>query len=432
MEDKVIKEFPIGFWNTAPATKFGVEGVKDWYDFGTTFTMTGFYDLEPDKNKMLAILDECEKYNIKILFVDHRITFDKIHNADYKKILIELINDFGNHPAVYGFYLGDEPSEKYIDDAVETIRLFKEMCPDKIPYINLLPWVPWSVKDDPLLLAENRSNYKEKVIDFIRRSGIEIWGYDCYLQMQGRITEDKWIDAYFKNLMIHGEAAKETNTSLYYTTLATGHGGYRCPNQNEFRWEISTAVAHGARGIFYWFFYAEPYNFNYRLHPINQLNERTDTFRWLSSENRIFQMVYGSLFTELTLDKVYHIHKSYGGTPLLEEGSDEYIKEVRSYDENNKFTPAILSRFTRTNDLEKYYYALVNNSTEKCVYIYVKYAKPVEYFSIGAGWDKIQPIPNPEKWKNISMAQNAICKNTDEETVFCCSPGQIWVFAIGK
>ncbi len=426
------KRFPIGFWNTAPATKFGVEGVKDWYDFGSTITMTGFYDLEPNKEKMLYILDECEKYNIKIIFTDRRITFEHIHDSDYMFNLKTLIEDFGKHPAIYGFYLGDEPSGKYIEDAIETVRLFKEMCPDKVPFLNLLPWVPWSVKDDPLLLAENQSNYKDKVVDLVNRSGLNIISYDCYLQMQGIKPIDKWIDAYFKNLMIYSQAAAETGAELWYTTLATGHGGYRCPNEDEFRWQISTAVAHGVKGLLYWFFYAEPYNFNYRLHPINQLNERTDTFRWLSTENRIFQMIYGALFTELTLEKVYHIHKAYGGAPLLEDVGDEYIKEVRSYDEDNEFTPAILSRFTRDGDPDRYYYALVNNSTEKCVYTYVKYTKDVDYYSIGAGWDKIQPVPDPERWENIPMSKNPAKKKADEETVFCCAPGQIWVFAIGK
>ena len=86
-------------------------------------------------------------------------------------------------------------------------------------------------------------------------------------------------------------------------------------------------------------------------------------------------MIYGALFTELTLEKVYHIHKAYGGAPLLEDVGDEYIKEVRSYDEDNEFTPAILSRFTRNGDTDRYYYTLVNNSTEKCKEQYCRYCR---------------------------------------------------------
>ena len=136
---------------------------------------------------------------MKILFVDWRITFEHVHDADYKKNLKQLIDDFADHPAVIGFCLGDEPGEDRMNDAIEAILTFKEMCKTKIPFLNHLPWVPWSVEDDPLLLAANRENYKDLVVDFINRSGIKYWGYDCYLQFQGRKPEDKWIDAYFKN-----------------------------------------------------------------------------------------------------------------------------------------------------------------------------------------------------------------------------------------
>ena len=237
-----------------------------------------------------------------------------------------------------------------------------------------------------------------------------------------------------KILSIHADAAKETNTELWVTGLATGHGGYRCPTQDEFRWQLSTSVAHGAKGLFYWFFYAENNNFNYRMHPINELNERTDTFRWCSAENRIFQMKYGALFTQLDFDKVYHIHKAYGGVPLLSDIGDEYIAEVRSYDEDSEFTPAILSRFTRESDPDKYYYAVVNNSVDRNTYTYIKFAKDVEYYGEywSGGWDRIQLVPDPEKWKETFIPKNPIKKSAGEETFFCCAPGQIWVFVIGK
>lgn len=425
------KVFPIGFWNTAPATKFGVDGVKDWYDFGATLTMTGFYELDADKEKMIAILDECYENNIKILFVDRRIDFRNFRHPDFTKHFERDINDFGSHPAVYGFYLGDEPSGDQIEDAIELVRLFKEKCPDKEPFINLLPWVPWSVKDDPLLLAESNANYKDKLVDFVKRSGIKILCFDCYFQLQGRKPVEKWVDVYFRNLQIYKQAAIESGAELWFTTLSTGHGGYRCPTQDEFRWEINTAVAHGVEGLLYWFMYAEPYNFNYRCHPINQFNERTDTFRWLSTENRIFQMTFGTLFTELTFDKVYHVHKAYGGTSLLEDVGDEYVAEVKTYDEDNEHTPAILSRFEREGEPDKYYYALVNNSTEKNVYAYVKFKTDVDYYQVCSSWDKVQAVPNPEKWRKVPLS-GPVKKNTEESIKFCCSPGQMWVFAVGK
>ncbi len=414
------KVFPIGFWNTASAIKFGREGVQDWADFGTTLTMTGFYEYEPDKKKMTEILDECYAKGIQIILVDRRMTYENISSSDFETVMRQNIADFGSHPAIYGFYLGDEPGGNYIEDAIKTVHLFRELCPDKEPFINLLPWCPWHCEktDDSIMLSNHTTNYKEKIVDFIRRSGVRILSYDCYMQMQGRISSDKWLDAYFRNLNIFQEAAAETGAELWFTTLATAHGGYRCPSQDDLRWEISTAVAHGVQGLFYWFMYAEPYNINYRLHPINQFNERTDTFRWASEENRIFQMIYGSLFCELKLDKVYHIEKTYGGTPLLSEGNDEFIEEVRSYDEDENFVPAILSRFTREGD-DKIYYALVNNSTVSPTSTHIKFSDQVQYYRIQDNWEDI----------HVGLAATY---EKGQERHFWCSPGQLWVFAVKK
>lgn len=408
--------FPIGFWNVLPATQFGVEGVKDWADFGATLTMTGFYDLSNDKEEMLAILDECYSKNIKIIFHDRRIVFNNLHKEGYMENVKMLISDFASHPAVFGFALGDEPTEAQMEDAIETVRIFKELCPDKEVFLNLLPWVP--NLNDMGLVASASENYRDKVLDFVKRTGVNILSYDCYMQMceqRKGVLDPTALDSYYYNLNIFESVAKETGAQFWYTTLAVGHGMYKCPDQDCFRWEINTAVAHGVKSLFYWYFYADSYNFNYRLHPIDMLFERTDTFRYCSTENRIFQQVYGAVFCKLQLEKAYHAIESYGGFPLIEESEDELIKCVRT----NVGTPMIVSRFSNPDEPDYIYYALVNNSQTETVRADIYFNDNVEVFEVRSNGT------GPMHLKRGSHKK-------DGKITYYYSPGQMWVLALKK
>lgn len=114
-----------------------------------------------------------------------------------------------------------------------------------------------------------QTDYKQYLLDFVRRSGIGILSYDCYFQLEelhGQLT-DRALETYFRNLRIFQEVAAETGIELWYTTLAVGHMMYRCPTEDDIRWEINTAVAHGVQALFYWFLYSGFYNANYRVAP---------------------------------------------------------------------------------------------------------------------------------------------------------------------
>lgn len=404
-------EYPIGFWNILSATQLGPEAVSDWKDFGTTLTMTGQYDPSQDKERFIAVLDECARQNIRLLISDQRIGYDMAAQEDYRERVRQVVEDFGWHPAVYGFHLGDEPGAASTVNAIEAVRIFREVCPDKVPFLNLLPWYSDEFGGVEARVAIQK-DYKSYLLDFVRRSGIPILSYDCYFQLEelhGQPTERAW-ETYYHNLRIFQEAAAETGAELWYTTLAVGHMMYRCPTQDDIRWEINTAVAHGVQALFYWFLYSGFYNANYRCAPINELFEKTETFSWISTENRIFQQVFGQVFTRLKLDRVYHVLKTYGGFPLFDETSDAYIK--RLYNKNQ--VPMVLSRFACEEMPEYTFYAIVNNTTDESTCTGIVFQKPVDVYEIRSG-------------------ENAICfapKGKQEEIAYWFSPGQMWVIAV--
>ncbi len=97
----------------------------------------------------------------------------------------------------------------------------------------------------------------------------------------------------------------------------------------------------------------EPHS-NYRVPPIDEHRERTETFQWLSRVNRTFLKSTGMIMKDLVLQKVSHVEKAWGGIPLFE--TSEIVKQVTSFQN----VPLIISEFK--NPEGKDYIAVVNNS----------------------------------------------------------------------
>ena len=58
----ITTKYPIGFWNYTKTGDLTPDAVKDWAELGMTMANSPEYWEGCDKNAMLAILDECEKY----------------------------------------------------------------------------------------------------------------------------------------------------------------------------------------------------------------------------------------------------------------------------------------------------------------------------------------------------------------------------------
>jgi hypothetical protein len=136
-----------------------------------------------------------------------------------------------------------------------------------------------------------------------------------------------------------------------------GHFRYRCPREDDLRWQVNTAVAHGAKGLLWFFFYMRQPHDNYRVSPIDEHGERTETFAWLSRVCRTFLRWHAPVLLDCALMRSCHVGKHWGGWPKF-DGRDR-VAEARS----STGTPLILSEFRHTNGAE--YLAVVNNSQKE-------------------------------------------------------------------
>lgn len=350
---KEMERFPIGFWNYAPISIQSPKDVKDWADLGMTMANSPEFKQGDDKQAMLDILDACEENGIRVILCDHRARWYGLLKdpEGFDRRFGEALADFGQHPAVIGFHVGDEPNtEETFAESAAAHRRELEMAPHLLPHLNFLPY--WEGIEGLL----GAPTFLDWAKDFAAKSDLKILCYDCYAQMN---PDEDGIDFYYTNLRKFSEAADALGITPWTTLLSVGHYLYRCPNEDEFRWQLNTAVASGMKGIM-WFFIRvlTPFS-NYRLAPIDEFGERTETFQWLSRVNRHFLHRFGDFFLHANHIATYHTVKAYGGYELFEPGkTDADLLDVTCDHE----LPAVVGIFERDGQR---YFAIVNNSMKE-------------------------------------------------------------------
>jgi len=352
-------KFPIGFWNYPSLEMTELSDVDDWADCGMTLIMSPQFNHETsDKQKMLALLDRCHERNLDVIVCDSRAKWKGASTDEeaYRKGYREAYADFGNHPAVVGFYVGDEPHKSDNEDVYAACRIQLEEAPEKIPYLNLFPF--YNVPDEfgHTDYAFGYKDYNEWIDDFIPKCKLSVLSYDRYTQMnEGK----KGVYEYFEDLKIHYDLAKKLGIPMWTTLLCVGHFRYRMPSYEDLLWQFNTAVASGCKGIMWFYFRQLDATVNYRRAPINMLGQRTNTYYDLAEVLNSFHAVYGNLFQELDLDECYHVGESLGGYPLLRKGENDYVLKAEPV-----FDISGILSFFKSKSGDKYI-AVVNNSTKE-------------------------------------------------------------------
>ena len=350
----IMEKFPIGFWNYTRTGDLGPEAVKDWAELGMTMANSPEFDESCDKNVMLGILDACEKYGIKVILADSRARWNgALANPEaYRERFRAAYEDFGTHPAALGFHVGDEPSsdEAFAESSLAH-RIQLETAPELTPHLNFLPY--WQGQEESLLKAPTFADWARRMV---KDSDLRILCYDCYCQMN---PEEDGTHVYYTNLRKFAEAAEAAGIEPWTTLLSVGHFRYRVPDEDDLRWQLNTAVASGMRGILWFFVYERAPMSNYRLSPIDEFGERTETYTRLSRVNRHFLHQFGDFFVKAKHLSTCHTGKAYGGYPLFEAGKTDPILLDVTCDQG---LPAVVSFFEKDGARHA---VIVNNTTKE-------------------------------------------------------------------
>lgn len=237
----------IGFWNYVTAGEIDAENsVDDWKALGMNLAMSCEAETEEDREYLLKNLDAAAKRGFKIIVCDRRLRWKKLTENGEKKYradVLDAVKTFASHPAFYAFHIGDEPGQEAWADMTAAVKIVREYAR---PFVNFFPFFE---EDFDAWLKTNHDGYAEMLVKTVKETGLDVLCYDCYTQMFEHEREDG-IENYFYNLNRFYKAAKDSGVDMWTTLLSVGHWRYRVPNEDDFRWQISTAAGSRGKGDF--------------------------------------------------------------------------------------------------------------------------------------------------------------------------------------
>jgi len=406
--------FPITFWNYCSMDDPGgqVTAVQDWVDAGMTVAMTPRYDPARQK-EFLALLDACGEAGLKAIIWDGRGQYwsgawKKGGARRFRSEFRQAVKELGWHPAVFGFHGGDEPHKGLTEQAFKTSKIHREEAPHLSCFMNLGPagdgsaeWVGYD-------------NYDSYLDDYCTQGDPEFLCFDVYWQM---LPEESGTHDYFACMKTFADAAKRHTLPMWATLCSVGHYRYRCPTEDDLRWQVNTAVANGCTGVAWFFFYMRALHDNYRVPPVDEHWQRTETFEWLARVNKTFAKWHGPAAANLKLQASYHVGKFYRG---FEPASGTTLVKWA----DSKHVPLAVSEFK--DGKGNNYVALVNNARDDSTEAMICFRGRPEIRRIAWGGGetgvKIKGSPKPR--------DPDYCEDAKVEAWL--APGQMELYRLGK
>ena len=237
-------EFIIIPWGHVPDDVEAIQAIRD-----CGFNIAGLSSAEN--------LDKLHAAGLKALYFDSRIHArgDQVNLApgEIRERVEEAVAKVSEHPALYGYYVCDEPGADDYPGLARWHEAFQKADPDKLAYINLFPNYA-----SPQQM--NVPTYEEYVESYITTVAPTIVSYDHYALMEGGTLRD----SYFNNLEVIRAASQRHELPFWNIVLSNAHFTYAEPSPAGFRFQLYTTLAYGAKGICY-FTYFTPEVGNYRL-----------------------------------------------------------------------------------------------------------------------------------------------------------------------
>lgn len=350
-------EYTFSFWNYGTFDKYygdAETAVKEWKELGITLGFTFRYEPSPEnRKKMVALLDACARENMQVILYDARV-FCESYFTDgedaYRAGVTAAEKDFGKHPAVWGWYVGDEPNKERIDGYLAAVKIVKELS-KKRPFINFYPGGGLQKRE-----YGNRAAYADALVPFAKE--LPVLAFDRYSQCYASEFEIGWqkfgLDEYFYDLNVFRATAEKAGVPCWMSALSVGHWNYRTPTIEDIRWQIATQCAHGMQGTQWFFLYQHRWADDYWGYAVQLNGHKTELYYDIAQETHSFTARILSALEGYAFDKVWHISTAFGDTEKLPETGDGTLS-VKAYHR----LPGILTRFVSADGKAKY--LLVNN-----------------------------------------------------------------------
>lgn len=346
-------KFPITFWHGLPK-KFmfntGADGkaevnfsrLDEMKEAGFTHIngVNGYYSIA--ENQLL--LSACEERGLKMMVYDQRTDKAKSDPAQARKLIEAVVSDYASYPALYAYYITDEPNSHDFPALSAIASIFRELDPHREAYINLFP---------NYASVEQLGNptYREHVEQYLQTVLPSSLSYDhyhflCTNEVKERFdfSNDReariYADAqnkvdrggFFDNIEVIRELSIKYNIPFMLIVLLVEHGPYRYLTEAEIRFEVFQSLAYGCGGVSYFTYFTPDYEpvWRFRNAMIDESGERTRHYYDVKKINAELSAV-GRQLAGHKSEAVFHIGaESEGVKPFESYGEINCIKAERA------------------------------------------------------------------------------------------------------
>jgi len=318
-------------WNYNPPSDFTPDEVDLWADCGMTHPMLPKVMTVDELPQLIPFLDRAEELGLKCIICCKELSLIRLEELDesafyalgpegYEDLFRRAVELVGNHPATYGFYIGDEPlGQKFMHGVTESYKIMKKVAPHLNPFVNYRDGTPYFDKE-----SLDGKTFDEWVDHIGNDIGVSFVTLDEY----GPMINDNLIPGYLESMRDYVAASEKSGGKLdvWANLLSSAHYAYHVTTEIDLRWQLHTAVVCGCRGAMWFRFYDRLIGHEYHDSPIDEYGNKTETYYGMLRTQRRFSDQYGELIMKLRRKSTYHVCKDYGVYPVFDDNSHDLIK----------------------------------------------------------------------------------------------------------
>ncbi len=268
-------------------------------------------------------LDLYHRFGLRVMLVIHTPDVDDPAQADS---LLKLVQRVRNHPALYAYFLVDEPGAGAFPKLGRLVAFLRRHDPAHLAYINLLPTyasdAQLNVTDDDVARAragyptnfagldaddKTSARYVEHLRQYVQQVKPELISYDHYHFLRNGDGAQ-----YFLNLGLIRKAALKAGVPFLniIQSCDSPAEGWRGPNANEIRWLTYTSLAYGAQGLAHF-----RYDIGFWTNPQDQ-STLLPLFWSVAQSNREFVAIARQLQSLRSIGAYHYGKTPWGAEPL--------------------------------------------------------------------------------------------------------------------
>lgn len=210
-------------------------------------------------------LDTARRHGLRAMLQDGIIDPASLDDPVKRAKLDALIDRVKGHPALYAYYITDEPNTSVFPALGKLVEYLRQRDPAHLAYINLFP--TYATNEQLGSTGDTPTAYRDHVSRFVETVKPALISYDHYHftssdrsdnEFQGTPAvaggKDGW--QYFLNLSLIRDAAQKADVPFLNIVQASSwHPSMRIPGPDEMRFLVYTTLAYGGQGISYFVYY---------------------------------------------------------------------------------------------------------------------------------------------------------------------------------